>query len=122
MKNLGWNVPGVERDPEVAALAQHSGLPGCTKPFEGANIPDESMDPIAMNQVIQHVYDPIAVMEKCHRIPKPGGIGILNTPNVGSLGHRPFQGRWQSRASTTPIPRSSCQHAHAPGEERPRLQ
>ncbi|HSB67763.1 MAG TPA: class I SAM-dependent methyltransferase [Candidatus Methylomirabilis sp.] len=95
MQGLGWQVLGVEGDPEAAALARRSGLPVHATSFEEAKIPSDAVDHITMNHVIEHVYDPLAVMAKCHRILKPGGSVVLYTPNTRSLGHRRFRGHWR---------------------------
>jgi SAM-dependent methyltransferase len=94
MKRLGWNVLGVESDPEASAVAQRRGLRVYSGPFEEVAIPGESVDHITMNHVIEHVYDPIAVMDKCYRILKPGGTVVLYAPNSRSLGHKRFQRYW----------------------------
>jgi len=94
MKSLGWNVLGVEIDPVASALAQGRGIRVHTGPFEEVDIPSESVDHITMNHVIEHVYDPIAVMDKCYRILKPGGTVVLYAPNSRSLGHKRFQRYW----------------------------
>ena len=95
MKDLGWNVLGVESDPAASALAQRRGLRVHMGPFEEADIPGESVDHITMNHVIEHVYDPKAVLDKCYRLLKPGGTVIVYAPNAKSLGRRWFQGHWR---------------------------
>lgn len=95
MQALGWQVLGVEGDPEAAALARRRGLAVHPLPIEVAEIPEESVDHVTMNHVIEHVYDPMAVMRKCSRILKPGGTVVLYTPNTSSLGHRRFRGHWR---------------------------
>jgi SAM-dependent methyltransferase len=95
MQALGWQVLGVESDPEAARLAHQWGFPVQTVSFEEAEFPWESVDHITMNHVIEHVYDPMAVLRKCSRILKPGGTMALYTPNTNSLGHRQFQSHWR---------------------------
>lgn len=94
MKRLGWNVLGIEMDPVSAAIARDRGIPVQTAPFEAADIAAESVDHITMNHVIEHFYDPLAVIRKCHRILKTGGTLVLYAPNAQSLAHRLFGRHW----------------------------
>ncbi|MBN1162194.1 class I SAM-dependent methyltransferase [Patescibacteria group bacterium] len=47
--------------------------------------PDAHADEIHMYHVLEHLDDPIAVMEEVHRILKPGGILYLRVPHFSSL-------------------------------------
>ncbi len=94
MKRLGWNVLGVEMDPVSAAITRSRDIPVQTASFEAADIAAESVDHITMNHVIEHFYDPIAVIRKCYRILKAGGTMVLYAPNAQSLGHRLFGRHW----------------------------
>lgn len=94
MKRLGWNVLGIESDPASSAIAQRRGLTVQRVPFEQAEIPEESVDHITMNHVIEHFYDPIAVVKKCYRLLKTGGAVVLYAPNSQSLGRKRFGEHW----------------------------
>lgn len=94
MKRLGWTVLGIESDPISSALAQRRGLTVQRVPFEQADLASETVDHIAMNHVIEHFYDPIAVVQKCYRVLKPGGTMTLYTPNAQSLGRHRFGRHW----------------------------
>ena len=50
---------------------------------------------VLSRHVIEHVPDPIACLEKCRRLLKPGGRLVVTTPNVRSLGHQTFKGAWR---------------------------
>ena len=47
-----------------------------------------------MLQLIEHVEDPVAICRSVHRLLRPGGVFIIETPNLGGLDYRLFQGRW----------------------------
>ena len=49
-------------------------------PFE-----DDSFDQILMQDVLEHVREPIAVMDELHRICRPGGRIQLRTPHFSSM-------------------------------------
>lgn len=96
MQKRGWQVEGVEFDPQAAnkvtqryGIAVHVGdLPAC-------HLPAESFDAVTLNQVMEHLYDPRATLNECLRILKPGGRLILTTPNVDSMGAVEFGRYWR---------------------------
>lgn len=44
--------------------------------------PTDSMDVVAMLDVIEHVLDPVGALAECLRVMKPGGFLLVNTPNI----------------------------------------
>jgi 2-polyprenyl-3-methyl-5-hydroxy-6-metoxy-1,4-benzoquinol methylase len=96
MRSLGWNVQGVEVDHKAARIAEKVfSVPVFIGTLEEARRPAASVDAITMNHVIEHVHDPIALLQECHRILKPGGHLTVVTPNVRSLGHAWFGRNWR---------------------------
>jgi 2-polyprenyl-3-methyl-5-hydroxy-6-metoxy-1,4-benzoquinol methylase len=96
MRDLGWDVMGVEPDPEAVAVAVNvHKLPVIAGTLEEAHLPAASFDAISMYHVIEHVPDAIALMAECRRILKPGGRVVMLTPNAVSLGHRLFHRSWR---------------------------
>jgi len=95
MRDLGWQVIGIEPDPIAAAIARERfGLEVFTTPEETC-LPDNVLDAITMDHVIEHIYDPISSLRRYARLLKPGGEMILVTPNAESLGHRIFRDTWR---------------------------
>ena len=87
-----WRIQGIEIDSAAAALAnQIKGVSVGTGLFEDAPIESASVDMIIAQQVIEHVPDPRKILEKAARVIKPGGILILETPNVLGLDRRLFK-------------------------------
>jgi 2-polyprenyl-3-methyl-5-hydroxy-6-metoxy-1,4-benzoquinol methylase len=96
MRSLGWNVQGVEVDQKAASVAEKVfNIPVFVGTLEAASHSSESLDAITMNHVIEHVHDPIALLQECARILKPGGYLIVVTPNARSLGHVRFGQYWR---------------------------
>jgi SAM-dependent methyltransferase len=96
MREEGWQVLGVEPDPEAAHFAREGyGIEVVTGQLEGTTLPGCSADAITMHHVIEHVPDPVALLRECCRILRPGGILVAITPNVGSMGHRRFGENWR---------------------------
>jgi 2-polyprenyl-3-methyl-5-hydroxy-6-metoxy-1,4-benzoquinol methylase len=54
----------------------------------------ESFDVITMWDVIEHVYDPVAVIKQAANLLRPGGILVINQPNLGSIDRRLFGTAW----------------------------
>jgi SAM-dependent methyltransferase len=113
MQALGWKVLGVEIDPVSSALARARGLTVQTVPFEAADIPPESVDHIAMNHVIEHFYDPVAVVRKCYRVLRVGGTMVVYAPNARSLGHRMFREHWLALDPPRHLYLFSCRNVRA---------
>jgi len=96
MRDHGWQVQGVEPDPDAARVARERlGLNVATGTLEGAALPAASVDAVTMHHVIEHVPDPIALLGECSRVLKPGGRLVAITPNVESFGHRLFKSCWR---------------------------
>jgi 2-polyprenyl-3-methyl-5-hydroxy-6-metoxy-1,4-benzoquinol methylase len=96
MQKLGWEVMGVELDPEAVRIAEERfGLRVFQGTLEEARLPDGSFDTVTMNHVIEHVPNPIGLLAECRRILRPGGKLVVVTPNIESLGHRLFREAWR---------------------------
>ncbi len=69
---------------EATRLARQKGLEDKTTFITGdaARLPFESdsLDTIIMNDAMEHVDDPVAVLSECHRVLKSGGRLYLNFP------------------------------------------
>jgi SAM-dependent methyltransferase len=51
---------------------------------------DGAFGAIMMGELIEHVYDPLALLAECHRSLVAGGVLVLTTPNLAGL-----QDRWR---------------------------
>jgi SAM-dependent methyltransferase len=83
---------GIEISEAAAARAKQKGYRVYISTIEQAPLPDAHYDLIYMQQVIEHVHDPRAVLSKVLRALKPGGRVVLETPNLYSLDHLMFRG------------------------------
>jgi 2-polyprenyl-3-methyl-5-hydroxy-6-metoxy-1,4-benzoquinol methylase len=95
MQLAGWEVEGVDFDPKAAEgvrtrydINVHIGS------LESVEYPDNSFDAITMSHVIEHVHNPIALLQECYRILKHDGYLIAVTPNINSWGHQYFKANW----------------------------
>jgi len=94
LADRGWQVEGLDFDPQAVQNAQAKGLRVHLGSVEQQGFPANSFDAIVMNHVIEHVPNPAALLHECYRILKPGGTLVSVTPNVQSLGHGLFRSSW----------------------------
>lgn len=85
---------GVEFSERAAAAAERAGFRVYRGPIEEVALPADSFDLIIMNQLIEHVRDPLAVLVRVRSALRPGGHLFLETPNIDSLDARTFRRRY----------------------------
>jgi len=93
-KDAGWDVLGV--DPWQATPAHtktEHGFETIPATLEQAALPDASADVVILLHVIEHVPHPVATLREIHRVLKPGGHLVMETPRYDTLmfrllGHR----------------------------------
>jgi len=56
---------------------------------------DKKFDVITISHVIEHVYDPVYHLESFYELLSPGGFLYIETPNLGSAGHKYYKGAWR---------------------------
>jgi 2-polyprenyl-3-methyl-5-hydroxy-6-metoxy-1,4-benzoquinol methylase len=96
LRSRGWSVEGQELDPEAAKITR--GMRGITVHLGDLRelaLPAASFDAVIMNHVIEHAYDPTALLRECMRLLKPGGLFVATTPNPESFGHAKFGEAWR---------------------------
>ena len=94
LRQLGVEPYGVEADPNVAAIAQRYGLNVHIGSIHNDPFPGQIFDLITLNQVIEHVPDPAAMLRVVRDRLAPGGRIVLSFPNVSSWSRRLSGGRW----------------------------
>lgn len=91
----GWEVAGVELNAAAAEYARAElQLDVRSGTLETANFPAASFDAVTMWDVIEHVPDPAATLAEAARLLRPGGLLVINTPNLASLDARLFGPYW----------------------------
>jgi SAM-dependent methyltransferase len=84
----GFDLPGAY-DPEVpTAWARERGVERCrflAGYAESMPLEDSSVDVVIMDEVLEHVRDPPAVVAECERVLRPGGLVIARFPSIKML-------------------------------------
>jgi SAM-dependent methyltransferase len=96
LRNLGWQVYGQDLDPAAIRYARETlGLQAFLGQLENAPFPGASFDCVTLNHVVEHVHDPIRLLEQSRRFLKKGGRLVMITPNVESFAHKHFGRLWR---------------------------
>ena len=85
---------GIELDAQAVASAQSQGLRVVRGRVEDADYDTGFFGLVVLQQVLEHVSDPRAVIAKLHTILEPGGTAIFETPNTASWDHALFRRRY----------------------------
>ncbi len=90
----GWNAWGVEPSGWAATEAQQRGLAVIQGTLDAPVLQGKQFDVLTLWDVIEHLDDPAAELEKAHHLLKPGGWLVVHTMDVDSLTARLMRGRW----------------------------
>lgn len=92
---LGWNAMGLEIDPSAVRTAQNSGLHIEQGTYEKLALYEGQFDCIMCSHVLEHVHNPLDLLEKVKRALKPGGCLLLILPNSLSALRHFFGADWR---------------------------
>jgi SAM-dependent methyltransferase len=93
MAQQGWEGTGIDFDAGAVENGRKKyGLDLIAADFQTASFSSSGFDAVTMTHVIEHVPDPVACLDKCRQLLKPGGRLVVSTPNPLSLGHQRFGG------------------------------
>jgi 2-polyprenyl-3-methyl-5-hydroxy-6-metoxy-1,4-benzoquinol methylase len=84
---------GVDFDEKAVQLARNAGHTVYAGRFEEAGIPEQFFDLVVATHVIEHVADPKAFAQRAFDVLKPGGIFLIETPNIEAFDARWFKNR-----------------------------
>ena len=75
---------GLELDAGAVERLRSRGFQGISARIEDADLGVAKFDVISMIQLIEHVADPVRVIERCRAALRPSGILLVETPNLAS--------------------------------------
>ena len=91
----GWDAEGCEPNRWLGAWgSRHYGIRIRQGSLFEQDYAPASFDVITLWDVIEHTPDPRAVLERCRTLLKPGGLLIVNYPDIGSWIARALGRRW----------------------------
>ena len=80
--NSDWEVYGIDFGESAVRFANEKlGLNVRHGDLAEAKFPDAYFDYVHVNNVLEHVLNPISLLKECRRIVKPDGIFFLSVPN-----------------------------------------
>jgi SAM-dependent methyltransferase len=96
-RDRGWDVAGVEPSAFAASYAREElRLPVQQADLFTADLPERAYDAVVLGDVIEHLPDPGAALERIATLLRPGGVLYLALPDAGSLLARAMGSRWWS--------------------------
>jgi len=93
-QRAGWQVKGVDPDPEAVKIARQRGLNVVQGDVHTLHDEANTYDGITLNHVIEHVHWPVEVLSACYRLLRTGGWLWIETPNLDAQGHTRFKEDW----------------------------
>jgi ubiquinone/menaquinone biosynthesis C-methylase UbiE len=95
LKRLGFDTYGVEPSEKAASMGREKfGLDIKTGTLLDHKFPDNYFHYITMNDVLEHLHNPIEVLSEAKRILHPDGMIMIRTPNMDSYGYQRFGKNW----------------------------
>jgi SAM-dependent methyltransferase len=96
MKSFGWEVYGVEINPESASIGSKHGVNIFCGELGTADFADNFFDVVVLSQTLEHVYSPASYLERIYRLLREEGLLIIGVPNIGCLEAQIFGGNWHA--------------------------
>lgn len=85
----GWTVRGVELFAEHTKVVRDTlGLDVVTSDITSYEDVAQSWDCVVLTHVLEHLPDPVGALRKIRNLLKPGGIGVLEFPNIDAFDQR----------------------------------
>jgi 2-polyprenyl-3-methyl-5-hydroxy-6-metoxy-1,4-benzoquinol methylase len=81
LRAAGYDATGLELSPWVVEFARNTfGVPMLSGPLEDQDLQNGAWDAVILNDLLEHLADPMTTLEHCARLVKPDGLLILQTP------------------------------------------
>lgn len=95
MHRLGWQVLGMDCSKgAVKRVRTEWGLPALVGSLPHAELEPGSFELITMRQSLEHLHDPLAVLEEARRLLSSTGRLLVMCPNIDSVPYRWFGHSW----------------------------
>jgi SAM-dependent methyltransferase len=97
LKDFGpsdWELVGVDFDEAAVERCRARGFTAIAKRVEDMVDEEGTFDAVVMLQLIEHVEDPVALARRVAKLLRPGGVFVVETPNLAGWDYRLFHRRW----------------------------
>ncbi|WP_224369539.1 class I SAM-dependent methyltransferase [Hyalangium versicolor] len=92
----GWEAVGIDIDPGAITAARRTpGIEVRLGELTEQAFPTGAFDAVVMNNVLEHVHNPVEIIAECRRILAPGGRLVAVTPNLEAYGHDVMGPDWR---------------------------
>ncbi len=81
-RERGWDAVGQEISSWAAGEARKGGIPVVEGDLRAIRFPSGHFDAVSMFDVLEHLPSPREVLGEVERIIKPGGVLVIETPNI----------------------------------------
>ena len=95
-RDRGWAVTGVEPSAWAVEQARARGLDVRQGEVQDADLTGASFDAVVMGDVVEHLPDPAATLDRVAALLAPDGVLVLMLPDAGSRVARLLGARWWS--------------------------
>jgi SAM-dependent methyltransferase len=90
----GYISTGIDFDPRTIDIARSRGLDACVSEVHSLS-QSVTYSAITLSHVIEHITDPVSLLEEIFKRLKPGGYFYIATPNFNSAGRKVFGNDWR---------------------------
>ena len=89
-----WELVGIDFDESAVAQCRDLGFEAYRSRMEDFDAERGTFDGVIMLQLIEHVEDPARIAERVFALLKPGGVFVVETPNLAGLDYAMFRRSW----------------------------
>ena len=93
-RSIGCEAYGYELDENAGRIASAQGLNIRQGIFEPGHWEESFFDVVTLDQVLEHIYEPVDFLTGLRKVLRPGGLLILSTPNAVGLGLKLWGKKW----------------------------
>jgi SAM-dependent methyltransferase len=95
-RRAGWDAEGLEVSRPAAEHARAEGFRVFCGELAEAEYPDAAFDVVTASEVLEHLTDPLPLLEEAARILRPGGLFWATTPHGRGLSARVLGTQWSA--------------------------
>jgi len=95
LKGAGWRTAGLDISPQAAKVAADAyDVEVEVGTYPRKHFPAASFDVVTFWNSLEHMTDPVGVLESAHAVLAAGGLLYASVPNFASFGARRFRENW----------------------------